>query len=229
MDRWTPAGMVAWVLLVVSACSGPGVPDDGSGAGRTPSTTVSSTASSSGPVPTRGQTGTAPVHWGFVFPVLTTTTYSEAHHDYPATDVFAPCDAQVVAPFAGTVTRRAPPTDGARGRTPEQTAAASLSRWSERTASGSTALTSPGWTSSRVRASTPATRWAWSAAPARRPAPRATAARRPPGSTPESPVPGRRGRAGGGTPPGSGSTPRVRRASPTPCAWTSGSRGQAAR
>jgi murein DD-endopeptidase MepM/ murein hydrolase activator NlpD len=45
-------------------------------------------------------TSTGPV---FTFPVAGKTTFSQYHHDYPATDVFAPCGTDLVAPFAGKV------------------------------------------------------------------------------------------------------------------------------
>jgi murein DD-endopeptidase MepM/ murein hydrolase activator NlpD len=38
-----------------------------------------------------------------VFPVRGETSYGSAHHDYPATDIFADCGARVVAPIAGEV------------------------------------------------------------------------------------------------------------------------------
>jgi peptidoglycan LD-endopeptidase LytH len=38
-----------------------------------------------------------------VFPVRGETSYGFAHHDYPATDIFADCGTRVVAPVAGTV------------------------------------------------------------------------------------------------------------------------------
>ena len=40
---------------------------------------------------------------GRVFPVRGATSYASAHHDYPATDIFAGCGTRVVAPIAGTV------------------------------------------------------------------------------------------------------------------------------
>lgn len=40
---------------------------------------------------------------GFVFPVRGPTSYVAAHHDYPATDVFADCGTPVVAPVTGAV------------------------------------------------------------------------------------------------------------------------------
>lgn len=40
---------------------------------------------------------------GRVFPVRGATSYASAHHDYPATDIFADCGTRVVAPIAGTV------------------------------------------------------------------------------------------------------------------------------
>jgi murein DD-endopeptidase MepM/ murein hydrolase activator NlpD len=41
---------------------------------------------------------------GYVFPVSTKhAKFGRFHHDYPATDIFAPCGSPVVAPIAGTV------------------------------------------------------------------------------------------------------------------------------
>jgi len=38
-----------------------------------------------------------------VFPVRGSTSYGSAHHDYPATDIFAACGSRVVAPIRGRV------------------------------------------------------------------------------------------------------------------------------
>lgn len=40
---------------------------------------------------------------GRVFPVRGPTSYSSAHHDYPATDIFADCGSRIVSPITGTV------------------------------------------------------------------------------------------------------------------------------
>lgn len=37
------------------------------------------------------------------FPVQGKATYSRAHHDYPATDIFASCGSRVVSPVSGSV------------------------------------------------------------------------------------------------------------------------------
>jgi murein DD-endopeptidase MepM/ murein hydrolase activator NlpD len=37
------------------------------------------------------------------FPVRGETSYGSAHHDYPATDIFADCGSRVVSPITGTV------------------------------------------------------------------------------------------------------------------------------
>jgi len=57
------------------------------------------------------------------FPVVGETSYANAHHDYPATDIFAACGSPVVSPVSGAVLevnrvdRWDPQTDrgGARG------------------------------------------------------------------------------------------------------------------
>lgn len=46
-------------------------------------------------------TASATVHRDF--PVRGSTSYGSAHHDYPATDLFAPCGRTVVAPVDGVV------------------------------------------------------------------------------------------------------------------------------
>jgi peptidoglycan LD-endopeptidase LytH len=57
-----------------------------------------------------------------VFPIRGETWYGRAHHDYPATDIFADCGSRVVAPVAGTVLevsrtdRWKPSTDQAEDR-----------------------------------------------------------------------------------------------------------------
>lgn len=50
--------------------------------------------------------GPAAERTDYTFPVrpAAVADYGRAHHDYPATDVFAPCGATVVAPTAGTLT-----------------------------------------------------------------------------------------------------------------------------
>jgi murein DD-endopeptidase MepM/ murein hydrolase activator NlpD len=62
---------------------------------------VAGLPATSGPAAT--PTADAPA---YAFPVrpATAADYGRAHHDYPATDVFAPCGSPVVAPTAGTLT-----------------------------------------------------------------------------------------------------------------------------
>lgn len=63
----------------------------------------------------------ASAHLNREFPVAGQVSYGRAHHDYPATDMFAPCGTRVVAPVGGLVLevnrvdRWNPQTD--RGRT----------------------------------------------------------------------------------------------------------------
>jgi murein DD-endopeptidase MepM/ murein hydrolase activator NlpD len=45
----------------------------------------------------------APRRLSYVFPVRGRTSYSRAHHDYPATDMFARCRTRTVAPVRGVV------------------------------------------------------------------------------------------------------------------------------
>ena len=57
--------------------------------------------------PVATPSATAPPAARNVFPVRAAAAdvhYGRAHHDYPATDIFAPCGSDVVAPSAGKVT-----------------------------------------------------------------------------------------------------------------------------
>ncbi len=61
-----------------------------------PSTSLTSPSAQTAPT-------AAPATPQFTFPIDGQAEFSQYHHDYPATDVFAPCGTDVVAPFAGTV------------------------------------------------------------------------------------------------------------------------------
>jgi peptidoglycan LD-endopeptidase LytH len=93
--RRASAALVWLVALAASACStatepratAPGAPETTRAAAR--------------PAPT----ASGPAAARYVFPVQPSTVaaYGRGHHDYPATDIFAPCGTRVVAPAAGTV------------------------------------------------------------------------------------------------------------------------------
>jgi len=97
---------MATVLLGVALLSGCGPIDLGQPAGSaSPASSAGSQASS--PAASAAATGSAssrrPV--AYVFPVRSkAASYGRAHHDYPATDIFAPCGTSVVAPIDGQVT-----------------------------------------------------------------------------------------------------------------------------
>jgi peptidoglycan LD-endopeptidase LytH len=115
------AGLVA-VVLGLAACSSPARPATFSNGLPTvgPSAPWSTSASPSGPAvaiqsappstkpakpsPTKprppAQVGTPGV---FVFPVVGHYTYERSHHDYPATDILAPCGSQVRAATSGVI------------------------------------------------------------------------------------------------------------------------------
>lgn len=67
-----------------------------------PGTTSSSTSSSTS---TRATSATAPDDLAYAFPIRPgdTANYGRSHHDYPATDIFAPCGTAFVAVVDGSV------------------------------------------------------------------------------------------------------------------------------
>jgi murein DD-endopeptidase MepM/ murein hydrolase activator NlpD len=93
------------VALLASGCtaSGGASPQPGTQASTTTTSAVAPSTSLTSPAPATeaaAPTSTGPV---FTFPLAGKTKFAQYHHDYPATDVFAPCGTDVVAPFAGTV------------------------------------------------------------------------------------------------------------------------------
>ena len=70
----------------------------------TVSAAVNPSASATESSPAAASIGT-PSHRGgrYVFPVLGNVSYARTHHDYPATDIMAPCGATVVSPVDGAV------------------------------------------------------------------------------------------------------------------------------
>jgi len=101
-------GLLGLVALVASACASPGRASPPA-AGQPQPTSAPATTLAASPAPTTttmtttttaGRAGT-----GYVFPVRPSSevSYGRTHHDYPATDIFAPCGSQVLAPVTGTV------------------------------------------------------------------------------------------------------------------------------
>jgi murein DD-endopeptidase MepM/ murein hydrolase activator NlpD len=101
-------------LLVLPACAGgdsneAAAPTSaGSGAGPITTTVTSApptTVAPPLPAPTTTTADPADPLVAYVFPVepAEVASYSEAHHDYPATDIIAPCGTVVVAAHAGVV------------------------------------------------------------------------------------------------------------------------------
>jgi murein DD-endopeptidase MepM/ murein hydrolase activator NlpD len=93
MPRRLPHVLTTGLLLavLVSGCAGPGAPTAGK-------TRDSGPAAGSGPA-----IASAPAEIRRVFPVAGQASYTPAHHDYPATDIFAACGSPVRAPADGTV------------------------------------------------------------------------------------------------------------------------------
>ncbi|HET7487400.1 MAG TPA: peptidoglycan DD-metalloendopeptidase family protein [Acidimicrobiales bacterium] len=102
--RWTGA----LALLLAAACTGreaaaPPAPTTTSTSTTTGATTTTRPTSSTAP-PRRTTTTAAAVAGTYRFPVAAASArYGHSHHDYPATDIFAPCGSQVVAAAAGVV------------------------------------------------------------------------------------------------------------------------------
>jgi peptidoglycan LD-endopeptidase LytH len=97
--------VVALVLVVAGCAGGPFLPADPSAPRADqgdPGRPAGVRAGSSSPPRAASSTAgaTRPRH---EFPVRGGTSYSRAHHDYPATDIFARCRSAVVAPVRGVV------------------------------------------------------------------------------------------------------------------------------
>ena len=104
MIRVAPV-VAAALLLGACGSSSPALPAAPAGlassvpsAASLPSPSVPTTAAAGTPAP-----GTKTTDATFVVPVLGTISYERTHHDYPATDIMAPCGATAVAPTAGVV------------------------------------------------------------------------------------------------------------------------------
>jgi len=82
-----------------ASTSAPGPTGSGSGTATTGTPAQGTTAT---PTPTGGDASTSP---RYVFPIDPAghASFGKAHHDYPATDIFAPCGDGFLAPIGGTV------------------------------------------------------------------------------------------------------------------------------
>jgi len=110
----TRAGALVAALsaaLAAGACSG--VPADRAAPATNPTGSTGAAGSPSAsatpspePVPSSAPATPSPLtvaQLSFVFPVRGMNSYAHTHHDYPATDVIAPCGATVVAVTSGVV------------------------------------------------------------------------------------------------------------------------------
>lgn len=92
--------MLVIFFLLAAACNGP-----------TPAPQAQPETAEPSPTSTREDTPTAsaqpeavqPCRYAFPIQPATVASYSHGHHDYPATDIFAPHGATVVSPTAGIV------------------------------------------------------------------------------------------------------------------------------
>src|SRR5262245_59501954 len=106
--RWTrrvaAGGLLALMLLPLMAGCTSGGPADGGAlaAARPPATPTASALAATDPGPTSSVTSAAGPH-RYVFPVEGTTSYAHTHHDYPASDIMAPCGRPVRAVTDGVV------------------------------------------------------------------------------------------------------------------------------
>jgi peptidoglycan LD-endopeptidase LytH len=94
MRRLPLAALAAAVVVVVPATPGAAIPG---------APTPLTGSAPGGPTASPVRPGQAPAAARRVFPVRGETWYGRAHHDYPATDIFADCGTSVVAPVRGTV------------------------------------------------------------------------------------------------------------------------------
>jgi murein DD-endopeptidase MepM/ murein hydrolase activator NlpD len=94
-------GLLTASLLVVGCDSAPGSTGERNDAVRSAAATPSAAPSVA---PAGNRAPARPPAPANLFPVRAPAgkvTYGRAHHDYPATDIFAPCGSAVVAPAAG--------------------------------------------------------------------------------------------------------------------------------
>src|SRR5215467_13699595 len=86
--------LTAAVVAVAGCTAGPRAPSVSSHAvpseAASPATTPSASASHSA-APNVHRVAPAPTRDVFVFPVVGHYSYARVHHDYPATDIIAPC------------------------------------------------------------------------------------------------------------------------------------------
>lgn len=98
---------VRWpvLLLVVAACTRGEAPSPSTSPAAPPTaTTPAPTPTVTTPAPAPAPTATTAAPLAYVFPVAgCAATYGRAHHDYPATDVFARAGCAFVSPVRGRV------------------------------------------------------------------------------------------------------------------------------
>lgn len=99
--------LAAAIAIIAAACSGSGsnpaakpgsVTSDDRAAEQPAGSTPTNTTTISSSPPARSA-----IHYSFPIRPLAGVSYGHVHHDYPATDIFAPCGAEVVAVVDGTV------------------------------------------------------------------------------------------------------------------------------
>lgn len=94
---------VLFMLVAVSGCT-PSVSASDVNASSTLSTSVPSSSAAPSPSRTPAAVAATSARPPYLFPVSSKTAkFGRAHHDYPATDIFAPCGTSVVAPTGGTI------------------------------------------------------------------------------------------------------------------------------
>ena len=105
--RWASASVPVLVLVLLSGCAGQQPGPSGAAApasgGATAAADDRSDQAAQADQAEQPAPATTPGRLRYVFPVRGRTSYSRAHHDYPATDMFASCATRVVAPVRGVV------------------------------------------------------------------------------------------------------------------------------
>jgi murein DD-endopeptidase MepM/ murein hydrolase activator NlpD len=108
-------GVATITAVALAGCGGPpsapralsGHPAPATSASDSPSGEPSDGSSPSAPAASASPSGSglrpAGSRFTYVFPVLGKVSYAHDHHDYPATDIIAPCGATAVSPVNGTV------------------------------------------------------------------------------------------------------------------------------
>jgi murein DD-endopeptidase MepM/ murein hydrolase activator NlpD len=109
MSRLASLATVLAVAVVTAGCGGASSSVRRSQAGAAPPTSEASLTDAPSAVPSPSQSPPQPAagrnatRYKYVFPVLGKVSYAHTHHDYPASDIMAPCGATAVSPVNGTV------------------------------------------------------------------------------------------------------------------------------